>query len=211
MMARRYLTAIPFAVAVAFGLFMLMQALISFSEAKVDDVKSFQMIDFVRVRRSSQFETKKRALPEKAQAQKAPEAPDMNLDSSAPAGGAVAVNVGAPTVDPSSLRLAGGPTLGAAPSDTDTVPLVRVNPKYPMVASERKIEGWVDVMFTINPNGTVKEAVVLDAQPPGVFEQAALQAIRKWKYKPKIENGVPVERPGVKVRLTFKLEDQQQG
>ena len=90
---------------------------------------------------------------------------------------------------------------------SDIIPLVRVNPQYPMRAAQRGIEGWVEVEFTITPAGTVSDPVVIGAKPKGMFNRAALRAIRKWKYNPRMENGVAVERPGVKVRLTFELED----
>ena len=46
---------------------------------------------------------------------------------------------------------------------------------------------------------------VIGAQPRGVFEQAALRAIRRWRYNPKIVDGVAVERTGIKVRIRFEL------
>jgi len=64
----------------------------------------------------------------------------------------------------------------------------------------------VAVEFTISKTGTVKNPRVIGNYPNSVFDREALKAIRKWKYNPKIENGEPVERPGVKVRLTFELD-----
>jgi protein TonB len=46
---------------------------------------------------------------------------------------------------------------------------------------------------------------VTASDPRSVFDDAALQAVRKWRYNPKIENGAPVERPGVTVRIDFEL------
>ena len=87
----------------------------------------------------------------------------------------------------------------------DAVPLVRVDPEYPPRARQRGIEGYVDLTFTIGPTGSVQQASVLGANPVGVFEEAALRAVKRWRYNPKVENGVPVARPGVKVRLRFTL------
>jgi protein TonB len=83
---------------------------------------------------------------------------------------------------------------------------VRIEPDYPMKARQRGLEGWVVLEFTITPAGTIKDAKVLQAQPPGVFDEAAVRAVTRWKYNPKIEGGVAVERPGIKVRLDFKLD-----
>jgi protein TonB len=63
------------------------------------------------------------------------------------------------------------------------------------------------VEFTISAAGTVKDPFVIAAKPSSIFNRAALRAIRKWKYNPKTEDGEPVERPGVKVRLNFELEN----
>ena len=62
------------------------------------------------------------------------------------------------------------------------------------------------MQFTITSAGTVKSAVALDADPKGYFEDAAVAAVSRWKYNPKIESGVPVERRGIQVKLSFRLQ-----
>lgn len=84
------------------------------------------------------------------------------------------------------------------------VPLVRVKPKYPMRAASRHIEGWVKIEFTVTTTGTVANAKVVDAKPPGIFDDAALDAIKKWKFKQKIVNGNAVTQRAVQV-LKFTL------
>jgi protein TonB len=105
------------------------------------------------------------------------------------------------------VDLLGAGGLGEAPSDAEVVPLVRVNPQYPERARQRGVEGWVLVEFTVTKAGTVKDAVVIDADPKNYFERAARKAVLRYKYKPKVENGVAVDRPGVRVLVSFKLED----
>ena len=82
---------------------------------------------------------------------------------------------------------------------------MRIDPEYPPRAQQQRIEGWVLVEFTISPVGTVQDAKVIDSKPPQVFDRAMLQAIRRWRYNPKIEDGVPVARRGVLVRQYFQL------
>ena len=94
----------------------------------------------------------------------------------------------------------------SAGSDRDVIPLVRINPDYPPRAQTRGIEGYVIVQFTITATGTVKDAIVVEAQPRGMFDDAALKAIARWRYNPKVDAGVAVERVGVRTRLTFQLE-----
>ena len=85
------------------------------------------------------------------------------------------------------------------------VPLVRVPPKYPARAASRHIEGWVKVEFTIQTDGSVDNAVVVGSDPESIFDDAAITAISKWKFKEKIVNGVAVPQRAVQ-KLQFKLE-----
>jgi TonB family protein len=85
------------------------------------------------------------------------------------------------------------------------VPLVRVPPKYPARAASRHIEGWVKIEFTIQTDGSVDGAVVVDSEPENTFDDAALTAISKWKFKEKMVNGVAVPQRAVQ-KLQFKLE-----
>ena len=101
-------------------------------------------------------------------------------------------------------------TTGNGRDDSKTVvsgvvPLVRVPPKYPARAASRLIEGWVKVEFTIQTDGSVDNAVVVGSEPVDIFDDAALTAISKWKFKEKIVNGVAVPQRAVQ-RLQFKLE-----
>ena len=80
-----------------------------------------------------------------------------------------------------------------------------VAPKYPRAAQRRNQAGWVDVVFTVAMDGSVKDLEVRGADPEGVFDNAALRAVEKWEFEPVIENGVLVEkRAGV--RMLFALE-----
>jgi protein TonB len=198
----RYFITTGLAVVVTLGLFWVMQALIGVEGGPLDETKR-TIIEFVRLKREVEPEKKKRELPEKQEHEEEPPPPEMNLSHNLrpDAGGA---GFG-PSFD-SDLSLDGGAGINLGAADRDVVPLVRVNPEYPMRAAQRGIEGWVEVAFTISATGTVKDAQVIGYYPSSVFNNAALRAIRRWKYNPKVENGKPVERPGVTVRLTFQLQ-----
>jgi len=84
-------------------------------------------------------------------------------------------------------------------------PLVRVNPKYPITAARDGIEGWVILAFDINPIGQVVNISVVDSQPKRVFDKAARQALRKWKYKAKSVDGKAVAQQNFTVQLDFKM------
>jgi protein TonB len=80
-----------------------------------------------------------------------------------------------------------------------------VAPKYPRSAQRRGTSGWVDIVFTVAMDGSVKDLEVRDSTPEGIFDSAALRAVEKWEFEPVVENGVLVEkRAGV--RMMFALE-----
>lgn len=89
--------------------------------------------------------------------------------------------------------------------DREPIPLVRVDPDYPPRAILAQTEGWVQVQFTITDRGTVRDARVVAAEPRGIFDDAALKAIARWRYNPKIEGGVAVDRVGLQTVIRFQL------
>jgi TonB family protein len=91
----------------------------------------------------------------------------------------------------------------ALPPD-ELYPTARVPPQYPERAARRRVEGVVELQVRVNPDGTVADATVIRSEPPGLFDEASLRAIRKWKFKPKIVDGKAVEATGVQ-RITFEL------
>jgi len=98
-------------------------------------------------------------------------------------------------------------TTGFGGVDTDVIPRVRVNPEYPPAAITRSVEGWVRVQFSVTSIGTVRDAVVVDSEPGTVFDEAALKAIARWRYSPRVVNGDAVERVGLQTVIRFELEN----
>jgi protein TonB len=92
-------------------------------------------------------------------------------------------------------------------SDHDALPRVRITPEYPPSAQRKGTEGWVRVQFSITATGAVRDAVVVDSDPQNVFDSAALRAMARWRYDPKIDDGVPVERVGMQTVIRFKLDE----
>jgi len=77
-------------------------------------------------------------------------------------------------------------------------------PKYPSDAARKREEGWVEVEFTVTPDGSVSNASVVNAQPARVFNDAALRAVEAWTFKPRMENGKAVDER-MRRRIEFKL------
>lgn len=85
----------------------------------------------------------------------------------------------------------------------DLIPLSTARPQIPEWAYKQGIEGWVEVVYTVMPNGRVQDVKIVDAQPRGVFEAAAVESIGNWIY-----DEHPKART-VKQRVEFKLSDYQ--
>jgi protein TonB len=188
--------------AVTGTMFWLLWALIHLRE-EFEQPGRAARIEFTRLRRDTEIEAARRQKPVREGPALAPAIP--RLATTSLVRGAQPVQVLLPELDPRAgfERL----EIGLGGSDRDVIPLVRINPDYPPRAQSRGIEGWVLVQFTISPAGAVRDATVIDAEPKGYFEQAALTAIGRWKYNPKIEGGVPVERRGIRVVVRFELEE----
>jgi TonB family protein len=88
--------------------------------------------------------------------------------------------------------------------DVDTIPVVRTPPNYPPAAFERKLEGWVQLKFTITVNGAVDDVTVVDSSEP-LFEPAAAQAITGWRYLPRVVAGKRVASHGVHTIIRFAM------
>lgn len=98
-------------------------------------------------------------------------------------------------------------TVVKAPAQTENrnAQVVRQVPaKYPLQAARNGEQGWVDVAFTVNPDGSVSNAHVTDAEPRRVFDRAAIDAVSRWQFKPALINGRPTAVV-VKRRIEFKL------
>lgn len=93
-------------------------------------------------------------------------------------------------------------------SDAEYLPIVVIQPQYPNRALQRGIEGWCQVMFTVDENGGVQDAVVVDADPPDIFDSASLRAVARFKFNARTKDGQPVKTPGVQYVFRFNLEDQ---
>jgi TonB family protein len=82
--------------------------------------------------------------------------------------------------------------------------LKTVQPNYPAKALNNKLEGWVDVEFTVAESGKVKDVGVRATSIPGVFEDAAVKAVSQWRYKPVLRDGKPVPvRSQIRVRFAL--------
>jgi protein TonB len=201
-MIGRYAFAIVTGVLVTLSLLFVMHLLIEYGEEALSKPRTRHQLEFVRIKRNENVNT------EDIKPEKPPPPPEVppdippqqmdNLDANA-----ASIAIPPPTV--SNDPQIGGPG-GMNIAEGDYLPIVRVAPVYPARALSRGVEGYVDMSFTVTTTGTVKDPVVLFSTS-SLFDRAASQAVLKFKYKPRVVDGQPVEVPNVKTRITFKIEE----
>jgi TonB family protein len=79
-----------------------------------------------------------------------------------------------------------------------------LSPDYPASALTQRLTGSVTVEFTVNTSGETRDIHVVEAMPPGVFDQAAINAVKQWRYAPLLVDGAAVDVP-VRTRMRFEL------
>lgn len=209
LMQSRFVKPTLYAALFTFGLFWSMHLLIAGGKYLAGSGDKLQTIDFVRLKKDADLETRDRRKPEKPPPPKTPPPPKMKVDTPPP--DQPPTPFAMPKLD-LPTRVTGGPFMGSYVAGDgsgfgDLTPLVRIQPQYPRQAAREGVQGSVLFELVINADGTVKSARVLKAEPRGYFERDAMSAIYKWKFKPKLVDGQPVESKGTQL-MEFKLEEE---
>ncbi|MEM7729694.1 MAG: energy transducer TonB [Pseudomonadota bacterium] len=197
----RWLAVIPAAI-VTVVLFVLMMSLISeeFKPQDKLDLASFEINPKVEEVKLLERETKITEIkqietpppPPQIERQKAdrPAEPIADLRGAVP-------EFEAPEIDRSQFQI--------TVSDRDAQPLVRIPPIMPPRAEK---SGHCKVRFNVSPEGQPFD-VVATYCTQSLFERPTIRSVQKWKYNPKIQDGLPVGRTGVESKITFRLADER--
>jgi protein TonB len=193
---------------------MLMESMVSRDRVRVLDLFDAQTIEFVRspVEDETRTKDRRRQPPPKPRDIKKPraEVEDMVSRSELPAD-FQAYNVS------SLLGEGGGVGLGERIVQgsgegmrmvmaSDLTALAKIPPQYPTWALERGVEGWVKLTFIVTEQGTVLDPVVTDSRPSGTFEDSALAAVARWRFRPVMESGEP-QRVRVFLHVDFEIPE----
>jgi protein TonB len=209
--ALRMLVAAPFALALTLGLFLFMQQLISAGRRPDAGQAPGAGIRFGKVEISDEIVTRTRRKPEQPPPRENPPAPPRlkvtTMDRTPPLPAMDLPRLEVPLVAGEGLFIGNYEQVDRA-AEGDIVPVVVIRPMYPREAMLAGIEGWVKVEFTITETGTVRDPRVVEAEPPRVFNREAIRAILKWKFKPRVVDGKPVERLATQV-IDFSLDDSR--
>lgn len=200
-MNTRYMGSTVLAGSITFGLFFVMQFLVSHGEGKIIEDPKTHSIDFVRLKKEELIQEKIRAHPEKPP-KVTPPPPMPTVPKFNGEGEGLKYVIDIPNPGPPEDLVPGNGTFGHG----DVLPIVRGSPTYPKNAVRDEIEGFVVLDFTVSKTGKVVNPVVIYAEPSRIFNRSALRAIAKWKYKPLMVDGQPTERTGMRIRMTFEME-----
>ena len=205
----RYLIAAGTGLGVALALFLLMHTLISGEQQVTRTGLGGNVVEFIRVREEEITQLKERVRPEEPPPpEDPPKPPQIQVtDQSKPP--PVPLNIDMPRIA-LPVSTGDGPYIGPwSPGDQaaegDVIPIVRIDPQWPREALLEGIQGWVEVEFTILPDGSVADPRVVNSEPRRVFDRNALRAILRWKFKPRIVDGQPVARQATQ-RIDFLLD-----
>ena len=186
------------AIPVAIGLFYIMQSLVD-RDFKQEDSNARKIADIVVPDKVIETNLKE-VLPEKIEDPEEPP-PDLEpieFDSDVDMG---VVN-NAPTTGV-TLKLNSS---GMSSGDGEYLPIVKVAPIYPRRAQTRGISGYCIVEYTVTKTGSIRDPQAVDCKPSGIFDRASVKAATKFKYKPRVVDGEPIEVAGVQNKFTYELE-----
>ena len=200
----RLIGAGALAIATTLALIFTMHLLIKANMKAPEDEEQIKVADIVMPEQKieTQYDTSKPDKPDEPETPP-PEMPEPEFDNPETD---TTLNMAAPRAS-ADLKVGG---IGGFASEGDYLPIVKVQPQYPRRALQRGLEGYVIVEYTVTKNGSVRdprvvEAFTADGNPTTIFNSAALKSALKYKYKPRVVDGQPIEVPGVKTKISFNM------
>ncbi len=207
----RLVLALPFALMSALALFIFMAWMVNSEPSGIKDAEPAMMFDMVMQEPEQQTQRRQRQAPKPPEVPAQPQAiqpTTAQVASSAQIDANLALNMDMAfsdygvSINMPSLDGVGADQIG---QQQQAMPLYRVEAQYPARALQRRMEGFVVMTFTINEQGQPEDIEVLQAEPSKIFVRPAVQALRNWKYQPKLEAGKAVKQPNQQVKIEFKI------
>jgi protein TonB len=200
------------------GLFLLMTTLVRGTQSGFEKPGGGELQDFVRARTEEVTREKEREMPKRPEPPKRPPTPTQTIQQQQVQQQTMDLDI--PKIDvplgtggggvfvPVSGAMGGGDAGGFG--DGDLIPIVRIEPQFPREALIEGISGYVVLAFTVMEDGSVEpgSTKVVESKPPRLFDSAAMRAVARWKFKPRIVDGKPVKRPATQ-RLDFNLQQDE--
>ncbi|MFC3094478.1 energy transducer TonB [Alteromonas sediminis] len=196
----RLLVAAAIGIVVAGLLTLFMHVLIAFSQQELIDTPRANMLDFVRIKREESSQ-RKAPRPQRPKTQEAPPAPPTP-QSSDQSMSETALQVSMPTAS-ADVGMTIGTGIGTG--DGEYLPIVKVAPTYPIKAAAEGKEGECLVVFTVTTTGATKDVETVEGSCPPIFARSSIMAAKKFKYKPRVVDGKPIEVPGIYNLFNYTL------
>ena len=190
-------------------LFLFMNTLITGGRGQQGAAAARQIVDLIRIQEEEIIHTKKRVRPKKPPPPKDPPPPPKLKVSNEVKPQKNPMRIDLPKIDVSGAAGV-GPFIGTwEPGDPaaegEAIPIVRIDPQYPREALMDGTEGYVKFKALVGPDGSVLDVDVIEAAPGRIFVRNAVRAVRRWKFKPRVVDGVAVER-WVTSSVVFELD-----
>jgi len=212
----RYTFGVVLGVFITLALFYIMQSLIQSGEKVLKVDPGENLVEFVMLKEVQNLQIKQRQpKPPPPPDTPPPAVPDTAFDT--------ALETSPWTMNAVTMESPGGFSgPGLMISDGEYLPIVQVQPTYPRHALVKGLVGWVIIEFTVTESGSVLDPFIVancamihypgslgecEGRPNSIFDTAALRAAKKFKYKPKIIDGIAMATAGVQNKITFELQE----
>ena len=193
----RWVVVLPFALATTLALLVLMQQLIF---QKFEEIEEMPSIEIPEIYWEDQkiIEIVDNQIKKPEPPSRPPEAPEQPEQFS-----------GKPEFGTPSAGYVHNPKTNLKIGMDSRMPVAQVliSPKYPNSAINRGLEGFVDVQFDISAEGITENIQVNYAEPPGIFEKSAVNAVKRWRYLPQLDSGKAVPYIGLVQRIRFQMKN----
>ena len=202
----RLLLALPASLLISVSLFSFMAWMVDKGNQRAPEASEAVRFDMVMVENDADVQRRQRSVPEQPEPPQAPEPMDLSQADTQMEPMSQMTPVSALGLNTALEGIAiSAPNLKGTMGNQQALPLYRVDPRYPSKALKRRVEGYVIMRFTIDATGRPKDIEVIEAEPERMFEREAIRALKKWKYQPKVEDGVSIEQYGQTAKVEFKL------
>ena len=200
----RILVSLIIGFIIAGALTLFMHVLIESSQQELDKSIRANFLDFVRVQRNETSQ-RKNVKPQRPQTDDAPPTPPApQSDQQNMSDTSLQVNI--PSVNHIDVDISG---IGIGTGDGEYLPLVKIAPSYPFKAMAARIEGSCVVEYTVTQTGATKNIATVKGECMRIFARSSIDAAKKFKYKPRIVDGIAIEVPNVFNRFDFRLEKEE--
>jgi protein TonB len=201
--------------AISLALFWLMQMMISNNQMSFENTDPIHMTEFVRLKRDTKLQTKDRNRPdEPPPPEKRPPPPKMQMQQ-AQVSQSNTPQMDMPNLDiPLQTSRFGGSLIsgltmkmGSKKISSNLIPLSVTQPRCPLNTEAKRKGGIIKLFLTISKEGAVTDVKILKMQPKRAMKEYCLiRAVKRWKFKPQIRNGIARVATGTK---TLELKKQR--